>query len=116
MSFSLMQTLKGLRKQGFGVFWVFLVALALFVAPRAWAQDNASITGTATDASGAVVPNATITLTNNGTGVVREATVNSVGAFHFGNIGAGTYTMTATAAGFQKFIKTGIVVNVAQTS
>ena len=115
MSFSLMQTSKGLRRQGFGVFWVFLVALALFVAPRTWAQDNATITGTATDASGAVVPNATVTLTNNGTGVVREAAVNSVGAFRFGNIGAGTYTLTATAAGFQKFTKTGIVVNVAQT-
>ncbi len=115
MSFSLMQTSKGLRRQGFGAFWVLLIALALLVAPSAWAQDNATISGTATDASGAVVPNASITLTNTGTGVSRVATVNSVGAYRFVNIGAGSYTLTATAAGFQKFTRTGIVVNVAQT-
>ncbi len=115
MSFSLMQTSKGLRRQGFGVFSILLIALALLVVPGAWAQDNATITGTATDASGAVVPNATVTLTNIGTGLVRESTVNSVGAFRFVNIGAGNYTLTATAAGFQKFTRTGIVVNVAQT-
>jgi hypothetical protein len=92
------------------------IALAMVLAiltPRSWAQDNASISGTVTDASGAVVANAAVELTNNGTGVKREASANAVGAFHFGNIGAGTYTMTVAAAGFQKYTKTGIVVNVA---
>jgi hypothetical protein len=83
------------------------------LTPRSWAQDNASISGTVTDASGAVVANAAVELTNNGTGIKREASANAVGAFHFGNIGAGTYTMTVSAAGFQKYTKTGIVVNVA---
>src|SRR5512146_575083 len=115
MSFSLMQTSKGLRRQGWGVFSILLIALALLVVPGAWAQDNATISGTATDASGAVVPNATITLTNIATGVVRQSTVNSVGAYRFVNIAAGNYTLSATATGFQKFTKTGIVVNVAQT-
>jgi len=115
MSSNSMQTLKGLRRQGFGAFLLFLIAFALLAVPRGWAQDNAAISGTATDASGAVVPTATITLTHTGTGVAREATVNSVGAFRFGNIAAGTYTMTGTAAGFQKFSRTGIVVNVAQS-
>ena len=110
-----MQTSKGLRRKGLGVFWIFLITLTLLAVPLAWAQDNAAISGTATDASGAVVPNATVTLTHTGTGVARVATVNSVGAFRFGNIGAGTYILTATAGGFQKFSKTGIVVNVAQT-
>jgi hypothetical protein len=108
-----MQTLKGLRRQGFGAFLMFLIAFALLAVPRGWAQDNASIAGTATDASGAVVPNATVTLTNTGTGVSRVSTVNSVGAYRFGNIGAGSYTMDATAPGFQKFSAKGIVVNVA---
>ncbi len=106
---------KRAKASGLAVLWVALAMVLVVIAPRAWAQDNAVITGTALDASGAVVPNASITLTNNGTGVVRQSTVNSVGAFRFGNIGAGTYTLTATAAGFQKFNKTGIVVNVAQT-
>ena len=40
---------------------------------------------------------------------------NSVGAYRFGNVGIGTYTLDATASGFQKYTKTGIVVNVAPT-
>jgi hypothetical protein len=113
MSSSLMQTLQGLRRQGIGAFFMCLIAFALVAVPRGWAQDNASIAGTATDASGAVVPNASITLTHTGTGVARVATVNSVGAYRFGNIAAGSYTMDATAPGFQKFSAKGIVVNVA---
>jgi hypothetical protein len=115
MSSSLMQTLQGLRRQGIGAFFMCLIALALVAVPRGWAQDNAAISGTATDASGAVVPNASITLTHTGTGVARVATVNSVGAYRFGNIAAGNYILSATAPGFQKFSTTGIVVNVAQT-
>ena len=120
MTFTTMQTFQGLRtgglrKKGFGAVWVIFVALVLLAAPRTWAQDNATITGTATDASGAVVPSAKVSLTDNATGVTREATVNSVGAFRFVNVAAGTYTLNATAGGYQKFSKTGIVVNVAQT-
>jgi hypothetical protein len=90
-----------------------LAMLLVVFAPRSWAQDNASISGTVADSSGAVVANATVSITNYGTGVKRETTANAVGAFHFGNVGAGTYTLNASAAGFQKYTKTGIVVNVA---
>jgi hypothetical protein len=120
MTFSPMQAFQrlragGLRKKGIGAIWLAMVALALLTAPRTWAQDNATITGSATDPSGAVVPNAKITLTQTETGVTREATVNNVGAFRFANVAAGSYTLNATAGGYQKFTKTGIVVNVAQT-
>ncbi len=113
--FAIRQNSTGCQKRSAVGRYLLLLALLLILPLGAWAQDNAVITGTALDASGAVVPNASITLTNNGTGVVRQSTVNSVGAFRFGNIGAGTYTLTGTATGFQKFNKTGIVVNVAQT-
>ena len=95
----------------------FLLVLAAFllVAPATWAQDNATITGTVTDASGAVVPNAALSLLNPATGQIREAKSNEAGAFRFVNVGVGTYSLTATAAGFQKSTRTGIVVNVAQT-
>jgi Carboxypeptidase regulatory-like domain len=92
-----------------------LVAVLVFAAPAARAQDNATINGTVTDASGAVVPNAAITLTNPATGQKRDAVSNSTGAFRFASMGVGTYTMDVTAQGFEKFTKTGIVVNVAQT-
>ncbi|HEY3841052.1 MAG TPA: carboxypeptidase-like regulatory domain-containing protein, partial [Bryobacteraceae bacterium] len=89
--------------------------LPLLVTPALRAQENATINGLVTDASGAVVANASLTLTNTATGVERKETSNSVGAYRFGNVGIGTYTLTAIAPGFQTFTTTGIVVNVAQT-
>lgn len=95
-------------------FFMFLTML-LVLTPRASAQDNATINGTVTDSTGAVVPNAAINLTNPATGQTRQATSNSVGAYRFPNLGIGTYTLNASAAGFQKYSKTNIVVNVAAT-
>ena len=92
-----------------------LIALLLFLAPAAWSQDNATITGSVADASGAVVPNASISLTNAATGQVRQTVSNSVGIYRFANVGAGTYNLSASAQNYQKFNKTGIVANVAQT-
>jgi hypothetical protein len=119
MIHSLMQTfsdrLASARTKKWGTLCVALLAVLMVLAPQAWAQDNATINGNIADTSGAMVANASVSLTNTGTGQVREVTANSVGAFHFGNIGVGTYTLTVTAAGFQKFTRTGIVVNVAQT-
>jgi hypothetical protein len=92
-----------------------VLALLLAFTPVMRAQENATINGTVTDASGAVVANAQLTLTDNATGQVRTETSNSVGAYRFGNLAIGTYTLSATAAGFEKYTKTGIVVNVAQT-
>ena len=101
--------------------WRYLTMCAAFLAmlfvltPGAWGQDNATITGTVADATGALVPNAAISLTNPATGQTRASTSNSAGAYRFANVGVGTYTLSASAAGFQKFSRTGIVVNVAQT-
>jgi hypothetical protein len=89
--------------------------MIVVLTPRAWGQDNATITGTVGDASGAVVANATVDLTNTATGRVREATSNTVGAYRVANVGIGTYTLTVTASGFEKFTRIGIIVNVAQT-
>jgi hypothetical protein len=87
----------------------------LFVsAPISWAQENATITGTVIDPSGAAVENAAIKITNIATGQVRQVTSNSSGLYVFPNVGVGTYTLSASAPGFQEYKKTGIVVNVAQ--
>jgi len=91
------------------------IALLLLLAPGAWGQDNATITGTVADSTGALIPNAAISLTNPATNQSRSATSNTAGAFRFANVGVGTYTLAASAPGFQKFSRTGIVVNVAQT-
>ena len=92
-----------------------LIATLVLVTAGAWGQDNASITGTVADPSGAAVVNAGINLTNTATGQVRHATSNSAGDYLLTNLGAGTYNLEASAPGFQKFSRTGIVVHVAQT-
>jgi hypothetical protein len=91
------------------------IALLLVLTPGAWGQDNATITGTVVDATGALVPNAAISLTNPATDQVRQDTSNSAGAYRFANVGVGTYTLSASIAGFRKYTKTDIVVHPAQT-
>jgi hypothetical protein len=92
-----------------------MIAALLAFTPATWAQENATVNGTVADSSGAVIPNATVSLTNTATGQVRKVTSNAVGAYRFANVGIGTYNLEVSASGFANFTKTGIVVNVAQT-
>ena len=78
-----------------------LLGLALFLAPLAWAQENATITGIVTDSTGAVVPNVQVTLTNQATSQVRTSVSNGSGIYDFPNVGVGNYTLAATAPGFR---------------
>lgn len=103
------------RKQNLLGFIVLSFVFLFAALSGARAQDNASITGTVLDPSGAAVANASIKITNVATGQVRQGTSNSAGVYLFANVGVGTYNLSATAAGFQEYKKTGIVVNVAQT-
>ena len=96
------------------VLWVFFIAV-LCMPSGAWAQENATITGSVVDPSGAVVPNVTITLTNMGTGQVRTSTSNSSGLYDFPSLGVGHYTLGASASGFKSYTKTDIDLNVDQT-
>jgi hypothetical protein len=95
--------------------WFAVATLLLVLAPHAWCQDNATISGTVTDASGALVPNAAVTITNPSTGQKRDTVSNNAGAYRFANVGVGNYTLNVSAQGFQKYSKTDIVVNVAQS-
>jgi hypothetical protein len=95
--------------------WFVLVAALLVLVPESWCQDNATITGTVIDASGALVPNAEVSITNPATGQKRGTVSNSAGAYRFANVGVGNYTLNVSAHGFQKYSKTDIVVNVAQS-
>src|ERR1035438_7249451 len=103
MNRSLMQTfsvaamrLAGRRIKGLGVLCVAFIALFLILAPQAGAQDNATITGSVADNTGALLPNAAVSHTNIATGQTRDTTANSVGAYNFVNVGVGTYTLTVT--------------------
>ncbi|MGB7189771.1 MAG: TonB-dependent receptor [Acidobacteriaceae bacterium] len=77
--------------------------------------QEATLNGTVTDPSGAVIPNVQLTLTNTATQREQTTISNSDGAYRFASVGIGSYTLTASAPGFQKFVKTGITVTVNQT-
>ncbi len=76
--------------------------------------DQGTITGTVTDPSGAVVPNAQVTLTENDTGLVLKSVANKGGFYVFSPVKIGNYTVTASAAGFSTASLPGLVLNVNQ--
>jgi hypothetical protein len=76
-------------------------AIATFSASTAYAQFRASIQGTVADPTGAVIPNATLTLTDTDTGHVLTATSNASGTYNFNALAPDHYTLTAAAKGFQ---------------
>ena len=77
--------------------------------------DTGGITGTATDSSGAIVAGATITLTNDATGVVLSTKSTSSGTYSLNAIRPGTYTLRGEASGFQAFVDKGLEVHLQST-
>src|SRR5665213_2468172 len=73
---------------------------------------TATIQGTVTDASGAAVPDAKVTIKNAGTGATVNANTNAQGRFSVSYINPGTYDMDATKAGFQTAARKGLTINV----
>ena len=87
---------------------------AAMLAAPAWGQrTSGSITGQVTDASGAAVPNASVTLINKSLGTNRTITSNGQGEYTFDDVQIGTYEVDVTSTGFRTFAATGVVVNVA---
>jgi hypothetical protein len=79
-------------------------------------QETATITGIVTDASGAVVPGAAVTVTNVGTGIAVRAETNDQGAYTVPSLRPGEYTITVEAAGFTRTLRSGIALQVAQVA
>lgn len=92
-----------------------LAAVLLFSFSILNAQQNSEITGLVTDQAGAVIPGATVTLTDTKTGIQRTATTDGAGLYTFPALNVGTYSMKVSEKGFQSFTTTGIVLNVSRT-
>jgi hypothetical protein len=89
------------------------VTLILFpLIGRAQIAGTGNIQGTVTDPSGAVIPNAQVTLTNVATGGKHQSASSSGGVFSFPNLRVGTYNLSVTASGFKAYTRTGIVLEV----
>jgi hypothetical protein len=82
------------------------VSTAMPVAAQT--AGEAAITGTVQDATGAVVPNATVTATDTATGVQTSRTSSSAGVFEISPLIVGTYTLSVTAKGFESFTQDDI--------
>ena len=81
----------------------------------AFAQvDEGAITGTVQDSTGAVVPDAQVTLLNTDQGITLETKSSSSGGYTFSPVRIGNYTITVTAKGFSKTTQKNIKVSVAQ--
>lgn len=90
------------------VLYAFILSLAVSTA-AVFAQGNGSITGQVVDALGAIVPNATVTITNNA-GFERTATSSESGQFTITGIPAGTYTVRVAATSFAPYENTGVAI------
>ncbi len=94
-----------------------LVFLALFSAALLSAQQiTGTVTGIATDPSGAVLPGVLVRVTNLQTNVARETTTETSGAFSVPFLPAASYSLTATAKGFRTFQIDSFVLQVGQTA
>jgi hypothetical protein len=95
---------------------VFFTLFSLAYAIPAVAQfDSGTIDGAVTDASGAAIPNATVTITNTGTSIVTTAHTDGTGNFVASALPFGNYVVTATAANFQKAKTNPLTLNVGAT-
>lgn len=90
-----------------------------FVAlPKSLAQTGGAgaITGTVTDQTGASVPNATVTATNVNTAVETTRPTSSGGIYDVSPLIPGTYTVTVTAKGFEKFVQNNMIIDALHVS
>ena len=85
--------------------------IGLLSAAIALGQATSSITGVVTDPSGAVVPGASVTATNQATGVSRTNATNSTGVYNFQALIPGSYTVKVTAQGFETYVTTNNVLS-----
>ncbi len=89
---------------------------ALMISSVVLAQsDRGSITGSVADPAGAVVANAPVQIRNVETGAVYQAGTSATGNYTLAQLPAGQYELSTTVAGFKKYTRQGIIVNVAET-
>jgi len=102
------------RRYFAGVSVLTIVAMAVMMAPICRAQvTTAALSGTVTDASGAVVPKANVTLTDEANGSVRRTTSNGEGYFSFAAVPPGSYAVKIEMEGFKAWEGKGIALNAA---
>src|ERR1700678_556977 len=98
--------------------FVTVLGLTLGLALPAWGQGayRAQLRGVVSDASGALVAHATVTIRDVGTNIVRSARTDDKGEYFFTELRPSTYAVKVEATGFRAVEKTGVVLAVDQES
>ena len=96
-------------------FSLFLLVAGLLVSSPVLAQSTATLQGTVTDAKGAVIPNATVTVRNRSTSFERTAQTDTDGNYQVAALPVGTYTIEAKIEGFKTQVADNVTVEVAKT-
>jgi len=105
--------LKVFRRCVFAISMLVFVAFSILVASQAYAQvSGATLSGTVTDSSGAVIPNAQVAILDVSTGVTRTVTTGGAGFYTAPNLLPGIYEIRATAPGFSTQVHRGITLTV----
>lgn len=91
---------------------LYLIVLLGLGGPGAWGQNVASIVGRLRDQSGAVLPGATVQIINEETGIIRAVITDEEGRYRARDLGLGTYRVEASMQGFQKVVRSGIILTI----
>src|SRR5579863_3958589 len=95
----------------FRIALVTLLGAAIVAVPATAQVSTGSLSGTVVDATGALVADATVTLTNEGNSAKQQATTSATGAFRFTFLSVGRYDLEITKSGFRGLKSPGISVD-----
>jgi Carboxypeptidase regulatory-like domain len=107
---------RGFMQRVRSVVTLLFVSLLVSHAAAVAQQETATLTGAVKDASGALVPGATVTATNIGTNIATTTTTNEDGIYTIPSLRPGKYTVTVEIAGFSRVIRSGVTLQVAQVA
>jgi hypothetical protein len=94
---------------------ILLVAFCFLACANAWSQTTGTLLGEVSDQNGALVPSATVRAQNTDTGFTTSTTPSAEGAYLIPLLPVGHYTISVEASGFKTFVRSGVLVPVAQS-
>ncbi|HEV2731931.1 MAG TPA: TonB-dependent receptor, partial [Terriglobales bacterium] len=95
---------------------LIVLALALAVTPLVAQKTTGTISGVVSDPTGAVIPQATVTITNTGTGLIRTVTSNDLGEYMAPDLPNGIYRVAVKQANFKESVTSNVELHVASTA
>jgi hypothetical protein len=103
--------MRRISRVAFLFFFSFSIGVPVFAQ-----KYTGTITGVVADSQGAVVPSASVAITNQATGASRSATTNSSGVYVVPELEVGTYMVTITAPGFKEHVAKNVELNTSSTA